>query len=309
MFQGLTRIFEHLGAFQAFLWSFSCPLHCGPSVIPWLLCGLCIGFVFGVLCWFTTFLRSSPLGFPLHLLPVTWICAKGLLLFLPTGKCPVGCLPTWMSDLAVEVNELRNLVSRLTLNVDLLTLRLAELESQSQHPDTWELIEPEQFLSGGLQTSTFRAEEGPPPIPPGVLALTSVLSDIGGGREERARAAFNSGFWAQIALSTATDYQASDNPGLTFNHWIVLRGAGVSSSFRATRKSDLNRLVRRQPALGSAGDSSQPIVQGFASICELRVFCIGAGILVPPLLRWRSNWFVLQMMAKLPFWCWPLPKR
>ena len=191
-----------------------------------------------------------------------------------------------MSDLAAQVSQLSTLLHRLSLSVDLLSLRVSELETRSSVVDTWEVIEAESSLQGGL--TTHRLEEGPPPIPASLLALAHPLSEIGGGREARAKAAFEAGFWAAIALLTETPYTPSDNPALTFCHWVVLRGAGVQSPYRVVRKSDLNRLVRNQSAIGVAAASASPVEQGFASFCEVKIFCGGVGCPVPPLLRWRS---------------------
>ena len=195
-----------------------------------------------------------------------------------------------MSDFEAALTRIESAVQRLTLAVDLLSLRVSQIESTQQNSDTWELVEPEQLFVGGLSSRQVVLEDGPPPIPTALAAYASVLSDIAGGREARARAAYEAGFWAQIALETHTEYHPTTNRDLTFSHWIVLRGAGVTSPFRVTRRSDLSRLVTRPPtSQASGGVRESPIIQGFASLAELRIFCGGAALSVPPLLRWRSN--------------------
>lgn len=37
-------------AIQQASWTFSCPVHCSSSVLPWFLVGLCLGFVLCLLC-------------------------------------------------------------------------------------------------------------------------------------------------------------------------------------------------------------------------------------------------------------------
>ena len=195
-----------------------------------------------------------------------------------------------MSDLPTAIARLELAVQQLTLSVDLLSLRVSQIESQVQASDSWELVEPSEIVEGGLPPRSIVLEEGPPPLSPALEVYASILSEIGGGRRARAKAAFEAGFWAQIAAETNTEYTPVVNRDLSTSHWIVLRGAGVSSPFRVTRRLDLNRLLSRSPGqVPSGGVSTQPIVQAFASLCELRIFCGGAGISVPPLLRWRSQ--------------------
>ena len=178
----------------------------------------------------------------------------------------------------------------LTLSVDPLSLRVSQIESQLQSADSWELIEPSEEGFGGLENRSVVLGEGPPPLPPALEVFAGVLSEIDGGRRARARAAFEASFWAQIALETHTAYTPATNSDLSFSHWIVLRGAGLSTPFRVTRRSDLNRLLNQSPGQRPAsGINVTPIVQGFASLCELRIFCGGASVAIPPLLRWRNQ--------------------
>ena len=194
------------------------------------------------------------------------------------------------SDLVLLVSSLQQTVHQLSVAVDLLTLRVSDLELHSNRTTSssegWELIEPEQQVLGGLSGRRINLEDGPPELPLPLESLASALTDIGGGRIARARAAFRAGYWAQLAVSTFTEYEAAENSALTFSHWIVLRGSGTLSAFRVTRKQDLNRLLRNHRA-GRLGLS--PVVQGFASLAELRIFCGGAGIGLPPLVKWTSN--------------------
>ena len=190
-----------------------------------------------------------------------------------------------MSDLGALVAELHLVVSRLSRTVDFLSLRVAALELSSQSAESWELVEPEVSFEGGLAVN-HRLEEGPPEIPPALLILADVLSSSGGGPGSRAREAFKAGWWAQIALSTHTEYQAVNNSELRFSHWIVLRATGSTAAFRVTRKTDLTKLTQQQPR---SSLEIGPVIQGFASLTELRIFCAGAGIGLPPLVRWTNR--------------------
>ena len=194
-----------------------------------------------------------------------------------------------MSDLASEIHTLSQTIRELSLSVDLLSFRVAQIQSQLHTTDTWEIVEPTLEFAGGLTSRQIVLEEGPPELPAELSVLAGVLSEIGGGRQQRAKEAFECGYWAQIALETHTEYRSKTYQDLQFSHWICLRGAGVSSPYRVTRKSDLNRLLSQARPAGPTGlPEKGPIVQGFASLAELRIFCGGAGIPIPPLLRWRS---------------------
>ena len=109
-----------------------------------------------------------------------------------------------MSDLTQAISRLELAVRNHTLSVDLLSLRVSQIESQLQSADSWELIEPSEEGFGGLENRSVVLEEGPP-LPPALEVFAGVLSETGGGRRARARAAFEAGFWAQIALETHTE--------------------------------------------------------------------------------------------------------
>ena len=191
-----------------------------------------------------------------------------------------------MSDLAGLAVDLQQTINKLSREVDLLSLRVAALESSAASNDGWELVEPEDQAFGGLSHHRIALEEGPPELPAALESFASVLSDIGGGKYQRAKAAFRAGYFAQLAVETSTEYHPEDNPALSFSHWIVLRGAGLPSPVRVTRKSDLNRLVSVRRA---ARRSETAVIQGFASLAELRIFCGGARIAIPTLVRWTSS--------------------
>lgn len=192
-----------------------------------------------------------------------------------------------MSDTAQALQALSFAVESLTRAVDSLAVRVNNIEQQPNISEGWELVEGTHSVEGAIRSDQILLEEGPPAIPPAILDLALGLSDKGGGAEKRIKVAYTSGFWAQLAVNTHTTYKASEPSGLAFSWWVVLRAGGLCSAYRVTKKADLNRLLRA-PCARLVSGSSEPVYQGFASLAELRAFCGGAGIRVPPVLRWTE---------------------
>ncbi len=95
----------------------------------------------------------------------------------------------------------------------------------------------------------------------------------------RAEAIFRLGFWAHIALATGTPFETEDLPeGAVAAHWVVLR-SHFGTPFRVNSFNDLTGLLPIEERLD--------IVQKFETICELEIFCLGAGLKVPP--QWRAE--------------------
>lgn len=207
----------------------------------------------------------------------------------PSGGVPLalslGCVHTWMGDTAAAIRSLSVLLESLTRAVDSLSVRVTNLEQQLNVTEGWELVEGSLSVQGAIDQDQIQLEQGPPPIPPAILDLARGLSEKGGGAKRRINSAFTAGFWAQLAVATHTDYKPSEPSELAFTHWVVLRAGGLVSPYRVSKKSDLAKLLRApcfRPGIGS----TEPVVQGFASLSEVRAFCGGAGICVPPLLKW-----------------------
>lgn len=121
-----------------------------------------------------------------------------------------------------------------------------------------------------------------------LLQLASGLAGTQEAREARIRAAFVAGFEASISLRTHTRYRSIVPRGPAISHWVVFRAGGIQGSFRVERKSELNRFLL------SEGDPVRShragaVVQGFASLAEVRAFCGGAAQPLPPLLQWRNQ--------------------
>lgn len=187
-----------------------------------------------------------------------------------------------MSD-SINLSELAAAVASLTQALDLLSLRVAELEARVESTEGWEVLEPSVQSTGAIPDHTIVAEESPPPVP---LVFFDLASGLGGTVvEKRARVscAFAAGYHAKVALKTHTAYTPIVPKGPALAHWVVIRSGGLKTPFRVSRKSDLNRFLEfgGQP-FGPA--EVGPIVQGFASIAEVRAFCGGAALELPALL-------------------------
>lgn len=191
-----------------------------------------------------------------------------------------------MSDLALSIHRLTLALESLTLSVDLLSARVTNIEQQLSVSEGWEVIEGHRGVEGALRSDQILAEEGPPPIPAAILDLARGLTEKGGGASKRIQSAYSAGFWAQLAVNTCADYRAVESSSLNITQWVVLRAGGLTSPYRVSRKGDLAKLLRAPCFRPLVGSSSTPVVQGFASLAEVRAFCGGAGVPVPPLLKW-----------------------
>lgn len=154
----------------------------------------------------------------------------------------------------------------------------------------WILVEEEEELPSGYKDERVRriVEDGPGPVPPALLSLgRSRLTGTDPGSETRVRRAYVAGFLAWAALATNTEYTPADPIGLQDTHFLVLRSWSHNPRVtklpcRVRTKSDLALIVGNPPGPGS-------LVQSFASLTEVQIFCGGANIPVPPLLQWRSQ--------------------
>lgn len=191
----------------------------------------------------------------------------------------------------VEESSIQALIratENLTLAVTTLRREVGEQRDQGEAYDHWELVEDAAplaviskeesaalFASGGVET-------GPPALPNSLVFLAEQrLSGRGGGSLRRAQRAWRCGFWARIALDTCTEYRREEELDLPSSHWIVLSAPGTTSPKRTGRKIDCLKLLK-EAGQGQIWDS-------FPSLTELQIFCAGAQIDVPPLVKWKSS--------------------
>ena len=191
-------------------------------------------------------------------------------------------------QLAKELKEIKVQLAELLEKV-------SDLEASCWSPTevwegSWEVIEAEAEVGPhlGLSLRHHGVEDGPPRPTKAILACArSRLSSSAVSVDHRVHRSLSAGHWAWTAVETVTVY-CPEGPikGLQSQHWIVLRGVGLSSPFRTTSKRDVLRLVDLH--------HSETIVEEFPSLTELEIFCSSARIRVPPLKQWRKTTSDLQ---------------
>ena len=187
-----------------------------------------------------------------------------------------------------DINNLIESVQALTLRVDQLA-RAFESQKAKEVQDEWEVIEESSLPCGASEKDLVEAshrgnlEDGPPATPGFCLDLAQQnLRGVDPGPVVRSNRAFKAGFWSKVALETCTPYRWADPIGPTLGHWVVLRAAERETPVRFTRRCDYNLYL--------AGIPEHDIVsEGFASLTELSIYCVGAGVRLPPLKVWRKS--------------------
>ena len=102
------------------------------------------------------------------------------------------------------------------------------------------------------------------------------------GPSVRCRRAFAAGFFANKAVQCNTPYRREDPlPGFKLCHWVVLRCPAFASPVHFTSRVDFGRAIE-----GGVEDS---VFEAFASLTEVEIFCVGAGIPIPRTGVWRSQ--------------------
>lgn len=126
-------------------------------------------------------------------------------------------------------------------------------------------------------------EEGPPELPECCLKLAKdSLSDwLVPCPEIRGLRAFRLGLWDKASLDTHTPQLPSSEPTVDFIEWrwIVLRAKDWALPVRFGTLADFERFCRQETV---------EIYQAFSSLAELEIYCVGAAIQVPTLIRWRN---------------------
>lgn len=186
------------------------------------------------------------------------------------------------------VRDLTTAVQNLSLAAQTLSRHVVSAPSPAVVPEGWEVVEeetaPYPTLAEKLrvESSCRGAEEGPLETPPACLDLARRrLTSVSIGAEARAHRAFQAGFWAKVAIDSHTPYVCQESlPELKISHWIVLSSSKHSSPFRVCSRKSFEELTR-----GSEGI----VVERFASLAEVQIFCLGAQAPVPQLLSCRKQ--------------------
>ena len=185
-------------------------------------------------------------------------------------------------DLTTEIQLLREQNEFLRREVQ--RLGLERRRTQESEIGQWEVIEEASFSDQAPVPLSlkFRLEEGPPELPQRCILLAKRNLKPGKfSTEERAKAAFLTGFWTRIAIETDTHFVDSHSlKGLSNCLWVAFRGAIGGLPVRASRKAD---------CLKACWEDSDQIIIGFASLTELHIACCGAGLALPKHIQWRSH--------------------
>lgn len=124
-------------------------------------------------------------------------------------------------------------------------------------------------------------EEGPPELPQSCLDLALVSLSHTVTPEIRALRAFRLGFWDKSSLLCSIPQLPSTELPVDLPdwHWIALKTKDWALPVRFGSLSDFERFCNQETV---------EIHQTFSSLAELEIYCVGAAIKVPTLIRWRN---------------------
>eukprot|EP00435_Cladocopium_sp_Y103_P059506 s1586_g21.t1 len=150
----------------------------------------------------------------------------------------------------------------------------------------WEIVEEQSTVPGAPvdfnSSIRFQLEDGPPATPEFLVRLAQKkLRSAVASAETRAREAFCAGFWFRITILCDVKLESSYHPALPPSVWLVQKDEGIFNLARTSTRKEAEKLCQSlQQAV---------IVERFPSLTELQIFCAGAQVPVPPLLKWRSG--------------------
>ena len=141
-----------------------------------------------------------------------------------------------------------------------------------------------QTIAAIRATGYHTVEEGPPELPPDcVFFAKCTLSDTLTPKPEiRALRAYRLGFWDKASVDCCVEQFPSSEVTVDLPtwHWVVLRTKGWNLPVRFDRQADFDRFSCQETI---------EVCQTFSSLAEIEIYCFGAAIEVPTLLRWRSQ--------------------
>ena len=185
-----------------------------------------------------------------------------------------------MSNQADQIPGLVQALNRLSLAI--------EGQNRRQDSEGWEVVSEAE----GVTTSpALSLEERLAPVeyndyeafallvPPCLAHLLRLCERLVEGQyssEFRARRAWESGFWAALALQDRVRVPGASLPcDFKKTVYVVLRSATVQSPTRVSRVSDLYRLFSR------INENKLAVFHGFASLAEAETYCESAGFRLP----------------------------
>ena len=140
-----------------------------------------------------------------------------------------------------------------------------------------------QSLAAIRATGDNILEDGPPELPQDCVffASCSLSPNLTPKPEIRALRAYRLGFWDKKSIEChVQQLQSSEVPVILPSwHWIVLRTKDWNLPVRFDRQADFDRFSCQETI---------EICQEFSSLAEIEIYCFGAAIEVPTLLRWRN---------------------
>ena len=187
-----------------------------------------------------------------------------------------------IADLVAALQGLTVVVTRIANSANQPTTTVRRFE------EDWEIVE-EEYAPGA--PSSPHSEVYPVTVGTNYTQVPQFCYDLAKhrltgasiGSVARTDRAFFCGIEAKEALRLGTLYYQEEGIGLQVAHWIILRSSEIKGPCRVTSRRELNRL------LGSGRPGPSAVWECFPSITELQIFCVGAGIPIPPLVRWRNR--------------------
>ena len=190
------------------------------------------------------------------------------------------------SDIADLVTALQDLTVAVTRIAHSSGTATGASAASFAEREGWEIVEEEYLPSNlsvpGGELVYLTSEQVAPTVPVFCYDLAKHrLTGASIGSAQRAERAFFAGRKAKEALQVGSVYRQAENIGLQPAHWIVVSSSRSTTPKRVTTKRDLSKLI----VIGEEG----LIWEQFASITELQIFCVGLGIAIPPLVRWKNR--------------------
>ena len=140
-----------------------------------------------------------------------------------------------------------------------------------------------QTLAAIRATGANILEDGPPELPQDCVffASCSLSNTLVPKPEIRALRAYRLGFWDKKSVECDVKQLQSSEVSVILPtwHWIVLRAKDWKLPVRFDRKADFDRFSCQEVV---------EVAQEFSSLAEVEIYCFGAAIEVPHLLRWRN---------------------
>ena len=239
-------------------------------------------------------------SYPIDLLP-TFLHLHRILLGLTTTQLSallqdIDWRATWwMSSRHVlvdseDLEELLQAATRFSQVAERISRSLARrvtLEEPTDNIIEWQTLEPKRAplianINSIRSAARFwSAEDGYPATPQECLDFAHQRFAIADHPEERCREAFLAGFLDRFNFETNTNTtQAPTIPDLSL-HWIILRAPHLADPCRVLSRGEAEHLTQSFDRFS--------IWRAFTTEAEIEIYCVGANILVPHLLQWRSQ--------------------